>query len=106
MLFLKLISEKNMYGYELSSLIHQLSNNLVTVNAGNMYPNLYKLEEKGFISSYEKTVGKRVKRVYYKITDAGRQELQEMMEDYQSIGEANHTILSSKFSHGENEKIS
>ena len=106
MLFLKLISEKNMYGYELSSLIHQLSNNLVTVNARNMYPNLYKLEEKGFISSYEKTVGKRVKRVYYKITDAGRQELQEMMEDYHSIVEANHTILSYKFSQGENEKIS
>ena len=61
MLFLKLLSENDMYGYELADMIHQLSNNLIVINAGNMYPNLYKLEEKGFITSYEKTVGKRIK---------------------------------------------
>ncbi len=106
MLFLKLLSENDMYGYELADMIHQLSNNLIVINAGNMYPNLYKLEEKGFITSYEKTVGKRVRRVYYKITDAGRQELQEMQKDYHSIVEANQAILSYKFTQGENEKIS
>lgn len=106
MLFLKLLSEKDLYGYELADMIHQLSNNLIVINAGNMYPNLYKLEEKGFITSYEKTVGKRVRRVYYKITDAGRQELQEMQEDYRRIIEANQAILSYKFTQGENEKIS
>lgn len=104
--FLKLLSENDMYGYELADMIQQLSNNLMVVNAGNMYPNLYRLEEKGLITSYEKIVGKRVRRVYYKITDAGRQELQEMQKDYYSIVEANQAILSYKFTQGENEKIS
>lgn len=106
MLFLKLLSEKDLYGYEICSIIPQLSNNSIAINAGNMYPSLYKLEEKGFITSYEKTVGKRAKRVYYKITDAGKKELREMMEDYRCIVEANEAILSYKFEQGENEKIS
>ena len=40
MLFLKLLSEKDLYGYELASLVHQLSNNVIVINAGNMYPAL------------------------------------------------------------------
>jgi len=106
MLFLKLLSENDLYGYELATLIHQLSHDLITINAGNMYPTLYKLEEKGFISSYEKVIGKRLRRVYYRITDEGMKELQEMMDDYQRITAANKTILSYHFKQGENEKIS
>lgn len=106
MLFLKLLSENDLYGYELATLIHQLSHDLIAINAGNMYPTLYKLEEKGFISSYEKIIGKRLRRIYYHITDDGKKELQEMIEDYRSITEANNTILSYHSNLGENEKIS
>ena len=76
MLFLKLLSEGDFYGYELAKLFNHLSDNVITLSAGNMYPTLYKLEEKGYIRSYEKTVGKRMKRVYYHLTDEGRKELQ------------------------------
>ena len=102
MLFLKLLSEKDLYGYELASLVHQLSNNVIVINAGNMYPALYKLQEKGYISNYEKVVGKRMRRVYYHITEEGKKELQEMMEDYRSITEVNNVILSYHYV-GENE---
>ena len=80
-------------GYELANLFNHLSDNVITLSAGNMYPTLYKLEEKGYIRSYEKTVGKRMKRVYYHLTDEGRKELQEMLEDYKRVVNATNAIL-------------
>ena len=44
MLFLKLLSEGDFYGYELAKLFNHLSNNVITLSAGNMYPALYRLE--------------------------------------------------------------
>lgn len=94
--FLKILSEKDVYGYELSEIINKTSNNLISVSAGNMYPVLYKLEEKGYISSYEKIVGKRMRRVYYTLTDEGRNEFSKMMEDYNKFQEAANSIMTYK----------
>lgn len=100
--FLKILSEKDVYGYELSEIINKTSNNLISVSAGNMYPVLYKLEEKGYISSYEKTVGKRMRRVYYTLTDEGRNEFSKMMEDYNKFQEAANSIMTYKKEESEN----
>ena len=100
--FLKILSEGDVYGYELSEIINKTSNNLISVSAGNMYPVLYKLEEKGYISSYEKTVGKRMRRVYYTLTDEGRNEFSKMMEDYNKFQEAANFIMTYKKEESEN----
>ena len=94
--FLKILSEGNVYGYELSEIVNKISNNLISISAGNMYPVLYRLEEKGYIRSYEKTVGKRMKRVYYTLTDEGRVEFSKMMEDYNKFQEAVNAIMTYK----------
>ena len=67
-----------------------------------MYPVLYKLEEKGYISSYEKTVGKRMRRIYYTLTDEGRNEFSKMMEDYNKFQEAANSIMTYKKEESEN----
>ena len=94
--FLKILSEGDFYGYELSEIINKTSNNLISVSTGNMYPVLYKLEEKGYISSYEKIVGKRMRRVYYTLTDEGRNEFSKMMDDYNKFQEAVNAIMTYK----------
>ena len=91
--FLKILSEEDLYGYELAELVNKLSDNVITISAGNMYPILYKLEEKGYISSYEKTVGKRMRRVYYHLTEEGRTELSKMLEDYRRFDKASDNII-------------
>lgn len=45
MLFLKLLSEGDFYGYELAKLFNHLSNNVITLSAGNMSPALYRLKD-------------------------------------------------------------
>ena len=67
MLALKLLSEKDCYGYELCQLMQERSDNIINVPEGSLYPALYKLADKNYISSYEIKVGVRRKRTYYHI---------------------------------------
>ena len=41
----------------------------------------------------KKIVGKRMKRVYYHLTNEGRAELEEMLEDYKSVVNATNAII-------------
>ena len=56
MLLLKLLSEQDMYGYQLSQQLKKRSNQYYTVLEGSMYPILYRLTDEKYISFYEKKV--------------------------------------------------
>lgn len=49
MLILKLLSEKDMYGYEMIDTLRQKSQNVFELKAGTLYPLLHSLEDKGFL---------------------------------------------------------
>ena len=49
-----------------------------------MYPLLHGLEEKGFLTSYEKEVGGKVRK-YYAITDSGRKRIREFEEEWKEM---------------------
>ncbi len=71
MLLLKLLDEKDMYGYEMIDTLRKKSNNVFELKAGTLYPLLHGLEEKGLLKSYEqKMTGKT--RKYYSITKEGK----------------------------------
>ena len=53
MMILKLLSEKDMYGYEMIESLRQRSQNVFELKAGTLYPLLHSLEAKGFLTSYE-----------------------------------------------------
>jgi len=75
MLILKLLSEKDMYGYEMIENLRLRSNNVFELKAGTLYPLLHGLEEKGFLNCYEKEVLGKIRK-YYRITSSGRRELE------------------------------
>ncbi len=74
MLILKLLSEKDMYGYEMIESLQKRSENVFELKAGTLYPLLHTLEEKGFLTCYENEVLGKVRK-YYGITKHGRAEL-------------------------------
>ena len=82
LIVLFLLSKKDLYGYEISLLIKELSGGNLVVQESTLYPTLYKLIEKKYISDREVPIGKRRLRVYYHIEDAGRQRLSDLIEDY------------------------
>ena len=53
MLVLKLLSEKDMYGYEMIDTLRKKSQNVFELKAGTLYPLLHGLEEKGMLTVYE-----------------------------------------------------
>lgn len=71
MLVLKLLSEKDMYGYEMIDTLKQRSNNVFEMKAGTLYPLLHSLVEKKCLTSYEKEANGKIRK-YYGITPIGK----------------------------------
>ena len=65
-----------LHGYGIARRIEQTSGDLLAVNYGTLYPALLKLEQEGYISSEWGTSDNNRKARYYKLTRAGRRQLQ------------------------------
>ena len=57
LLLLQLLSEREMYGYEMIETLRDRSQNVFELKAGTLYPLLHGLEEKGFLEAYEREAG-------------------------------------------------
>ena len=59
-----------MYGYQITQLVKQLSDDKILLKEGSLYPSLHKLRDDGLIVVETETIGKRV-RHYYSLTPKG-----------------------------------
>lgn len=92
MLLLKLLDEKDMYGYEMIDTLRKKSNNVFELKAGTLYPLLHGLEGKGLLKSYEQdSVGKT--RKYYSITKEGRGLLEKKTVEWNEYKNAVSSVL-------------
>ena len=92
MLVMKLLSEKDMYGYEMIDTLRQKSQNVFELKAGTLYPLLHSLEEKGLLTVYEQDVaGKTIK--YYSLTRQGRGFLEKKIEEWKEYSAAVTNVL-------------
>ena len=87
MLLLKLLSEKDMYGYEMIETLREKSQNVFELKAGTLYPLLRRMEDKKYLTVYEKEVGGKVRK-YYSITKTGRKVLEEKKEEWKIYSSA------------------
>lgn len=94
MLVLFLLDKRDLYGYEIATLIKELSEGNLVISESTLYPTFYKLMDKKYISDKEVTIGKRRIRVYYHLEDAGKQRLSDLLEDYHSTTAGIAKILS------------
>lgn len=92
MLLLKLLSEQDMYGYEMISVLWERSENVFELKAGTLYPLLHSLEEKNLLESYEQEALGKVRK-YYSITKAGRKLLQEKETEWKEYSQAVTGVL-------------
>ena len=87
MLLLKLLSEKDMYGYDMIETLREKSQNVFELKAGTLYPLLHGMEDKKYLTVYEKEVGGKVRK-YYSITKTGRKVLEEKKEEWKIYSSA------------------
>lgn len=92
MLILRLLSEKDMYGYEMIDTLRQRSQNVFELKAGTLYPLLHGLEEKGFVTVYEQEHLGKVRK-YYSMTKAGRGLLEQKTSEWNAYQTAVANVL-------------
>jgi transcriptional regulator len=71
-----------LHGYGIARRIEQTSGDLLAVNYGTLYPALLKLEQEGYVASEWGVSDNNRKARYYKLTRAGRKQLERETRDW------------------------
>lgn len=96
MVLLHLLSEREMYGYEILTEMKERSGGQFAIKDGSMYPTLYRMIDNGLIEDEQVLVGRRRTRVYYSITDKGKEYLKELTEEYYKVTKGIEELISTK----------
>jgi transcriptional regulator len=93
MLILKTLALEPMHGWGVSQRIQQISSGVLNINQGSLYPALYRLEDQGWIASEWGSSDNNRQAKYYRLTRAGRKQLDEETANWQRLSAAIDQIL-------------
>ena len=82
LLVLKTLSLAPMHGWGISQRVQQISDGVLEINQGSLYPALQRLEKDGLITSEWGTTDNNRQARYYRLTAAGRSALGEELESW------------------------
>ena len=88
LLILKAVSLDRLHGYGVLLRIRQISGEALDVPQGSLYPALYRLEHQGLIESEWGESENRRRAKYYRLTDAGRQRLEDATAGWERLAAA------------------
>jgi len=71
-----------MHGYGIAQRIQQVSDSLLSLNQGTLYPALLRLEQRGWIQSRIGTSDNNRRARFYSLTGAGRRQLRQETDDW------------------------
>ena len=77
----------SLHGYGIARRIEQTSENKLAINYGTIYPALLKLEQEGYITSEWGISDNNRKAKYYKLTRAGRKQLDQETQKWETTTE-------------------
>lgn len=93
LIVLQLLAAEPTNGYDLSLRIQAISSDVLQVNAGSLYPALYRLEERGFLrATWGETPNNRRAKVY-SLTAGGRKQLADQRDTWERFSGALAAIL-------------
>jgi transcriptional regulator len=88
-----LASGRELHGFEIAEAIHQASVEVLQVEEGSLYPALQRMLVKGWIAGqWDRTAENRRAR-YYRLTPAGRRQLDREIEAYRRVARAIESVL-------------
>jgi PadR family transcriptional regulator PadR len=92
LLILRLVARQPMYGYEIVQAIRLSTEDVLAFGEGCVYPILHRLEGEGHLASRREQVGGR-SRVVYRLTPAGRKQLDAITARWTSVSAAVGKVL-------------
>ena len=88
-----LAGQKRMHGYAITSHIHAVSDQLLRVEEGSLYPALHRMEQAGWIHAEWGTTEKNREARFYALTALGRKQLAREQESWKRLTEGVARVL-------------
>ena len=93
LLILRVVALAPIHGYAIAQRIQQISNEVLQVQQGSLYPALHRLEQQGWITANwaESETGRQAK--FYSLTAAGRTQLEREKENWNRLSNAINLVV-------------
>ena len=88
LLILKTVSLEPQHGWAIAKRIQQVSNEILQITQGALYPALHRLEQQGWVRSEWRVTESGREAKYYSLTRAGRTQLQKELKQWERLSGA------------------
>ena len=93
LLILKTLALEPLHGWAISERIQQISQDVLQVQQGSLYPALHRLERRGWIKAHWGTSDNNRRAKYYELTRSGRKQLESERDSWRKLTTAVAQIL-------------
>jgi len=93
LLVLRTLAHGPMHGYGITLHIHRVSNEILRVEEGSLYPALHRMEQEGWISAAWKPSENNRRARYYSLSAKGRKQLAKEEESWARLTQAVQSVL-------------
>jgi PadR family transcriptional regulator PadR len=88
-----LASQRRLHGYAITTHIQRVSDELLRVEEGSLYPALHRMEQLGWLRSEWGTTDKNREARFYSLTAKGRRQLEQEQESWSRLTEGVARVL-------------
>ena len=93
MLILKVLTLGAMHGYAIMHRIHQVSDDVLRIEEGSLYPALHRMQQRGWIESEWGASENNRRAKYYRLTPAGERQLKDEISLWQRLSSATSRVI-------------
>jgi transcriptional regulator len=93
LLILKTLAREPLHGWGIAKKMLQLSNDVLTVQQGSLYPALHRLEQQGWVAAEWKDTASGRTAKFYTLTREGRQQLERELDSWKRLSSAVGLLL-------------
>lgn len=101
MMILRTLLLGDAHGHTIAKIIERTSEDVLQVEQGSLYPALYRLEDRGWLSSYWKASENNRRAKFYRLTAAGKKQLQREAIRWQRMTRAIGLVMGEETPGGE-----
>lgn len=93
LLLLRILAHEPMHGWAISRRLNQMSDDVLNVSDGSLYPALHKLEHRGWIKADWRPSENNRRAKFYSLTKAGRRQLEREAREWERLSGAISALL-------------
>jgi PadR family transcriptional regulator, regulatory protein PadR len=93
LLILKTLQQRPMHGWGITLHIQQISNEVLRVEEGSLYPALHRMEQEGWVAAEWGLSENNRRARFYRLTSAGRKQLAEEEKNWRKLTNAVSSVL-------------